>query len=236
MRRIRLNSLHRFSLPALLLLTSCTTIPPYKKIRLPAFVGSYLSECTGKDGTVSIELSEAGKIVQILDADWTTEASGNWGVASYSPLGQTLFQIEYNKNSSSLRKTGQQAEGVNKLDVSKEGILTFDGHEVGLRADEVGCVLSQKIPQKWISQVVGEKVEKESLVYIIRDKNRTINLTIGKHGSRNEFSWKADIEWPVYLGLQKVRVSMGLLRSEQALLLRSDRFENRDCRIVIQEE
>lgn len=236
MRCTRRNSLHKLLFAVLVFLTSCTTIPPYKKIRIPAYVGSYLGECTGKDGTVSIELSESGKIVQILDADWTTEMSGNWGVASYSPLGQTLFQIEYNKGSGSLRKGGQEAESVSKLDVSEEGILTFDGHEIGVRADEVGCILSQKIPQKWISQIISEKVENEALVYTIRDKNRTIVLTIGKHSGRNEYSWKADIQWSFLLGLQKVRLSMALLRNEQALLLQSDRFENRDCRIVLQEE
>jgi hypothetical protein len=162
--------------------------------------------------------------------------SGNWGIASYSPLGQTLFQIEYDKVASSLRKSGQQAESVSKLGVNKEGVLVFDGHEVGLRADEVGCVFSQKIPQKWISQIVDEKVDKDGLAYTIVDKNRTIVLTFSKHGSHNEYSWKADITWSLFLGLQKVRVTMGLLRSEQALLLHSDRFENRDCRIVIQEE
>jgi hypothetical protein len=217
-----------------LILLGCATTQAYKPIQIPAFAGAYFSECSGKDGSVSIEMFSEGKVQQIFDADWTSDGSGDFGMASYSPLGQTLFQIDYNQKQKEFKQSGKTFPVFEKLASGDSQIISVDGHEIGLRTDEIGCLLNHKIPQRWLKKIVAETDSANEIQYMIADSDRSIRLN--KHGNRSEEYWKADIKWSLYLGLKKLSLSIRLLRGEQALILHSNQFDKVDCRIVSQEE
>ncbi|MBC7533541.1 MAG: hypothetical protein H7318_18370 [Oligoflexus sp.] len=217
-------------------LAACATTQSYKPVQLPAFAGAYFSECTGNDGSVSIEMFSEGKVQQIFDADWTSDANGDFGLASYSPLGQTLFQIDFVQKQDSFKQSGKPLPALEKLAVGKHKIVSLDGHEIGLRSDEVACFLNHKIPQRWLKKIVAETVTANEIQYTVVDSDRTIRLSLNKHGNRSEEYWKADINWSLYWGFKKMSLAVRLLRGEQALVLHSDQFDKVDCRIVSQEE
>jgi hypothetical protein len=217
-------------------IVSCATTHDYKAIQLPAFAGAFFSECSGKDGSVSIEVFSSGKVQQIFDADWTSDANGDWGVASYSPLGQTLFQLDYVQKQQAFKQTGKPFAGLDSLSVGSKQIISLEGHEIGLRTDEIACLLNHKIPQRWLKKIVSETVTANDIKYLVIDSDRKINLSLNKHGNRTDEYWKTDISWSLYWGLKTVKVSARLLRDEQALVLQSDQFEKVDLRIVSQEE
>lgn len=217
-------------------LLACATTQSYKPVQLPAFAGAYFSECAGKDGSVSIEMFSEGKVQQIFDADWTSDGNGDFGLASYSPLGQTLFQLDYMQKQEAFKQTGKPFASLENLAVGKHKLVSLDGHEIGLRTDEIACFLNHKIPQRWLQKIVAESVNSNEIQYIVADSDRTIRLSLNKHGNRSEEYWKADISWNLYWGLKKLSLSVKLLRDEQALVLHSDQFRTVDCRIVSQEE
>lgn len=217
-------------------LAGCATTQSYKPIQLPAFAGAYFSECSGKDGSVSIELFSEGRVHQIFDADWTSDENGDFGLASYSPLGQTLFQLDYSQKQDAFRQTGKPFAGLEKLAVGRRHLVSLDGHEIGLRTDEIACLLNHKIPQRWLKKIVAETSSANEVQYVVADSDRSIRLSLNKHGNRSEEYWKADINWSLYWGFKKLSLSVRLLRDEQALVIHSDQFEKIDCRIVSQEE
>ena len=217
-------------------LGSCVTVESHKPVQLPAFAGAYFGDCAGKDGSVSIEMFSEGKVQQIFDADWTSDASGDWGIASYSPLGQTLFQLDFSQKKQAFKQTGKTFAGLENLSVGRQHLLSFNGNEIGLRTDEVSCLLNHKLPQKWIQKIVSQSENPNEIEYVIADGKRTIHLALAKHGNHSEEYWKANINWSLYLGLKKLQLSVRLLRDEPALIIHSDQFEKIDCRIVSQEE
>ncbi len=221
---------------ASLSLVSCATTETYKPIQLPAFAGAFFSECAGKDGSISIEIFSSGKVQQIFDADWTSDVNGDWGLASYSPLGQTMFQLDFMHKPQTFKQSGKSFADLESLAVGNQHVLSLNGHEIGLRADEVTCLLNHKIPQRWLKKIVSDVSTSKEIQYVISDSGRTINLSLNKHGNRSEEYWKADIAWSLYWGFKKMQLSVRLLRDEQALVIHSDQFQQLDCRIVSQEE
>jgi len=217
-------------------LGACATTESYKPIQLPAFAGAYFGECSGKDGSVSIEVFSNGRVEQNFDVDWTSDLNGDWGIASYSPLGQTLFQLDFVHKPPSFKQTGKAFADLENLSVGNQNLINLEGHEVGLRADEVTCLLNHKIPQRWLRRIVEDVSDNKEIKYIISDSGRTINLALNKHGNRSEEYWKADIDWSLYWGFKKMQLSVKLLRDEQALVIHSDQYDKVDVRILAQEE
>lgn len=233
--KARLNN-NFLAIAVSLLATSCATTANYQNIQLPAYAGAYFSDCTGKDGSVSIETFENGKIQQIFDADWSSNESGDLGLASYSPLGQTLFQLDYSAKNKTFKQSGKPFRVFDQLKVGKQNILEIDGYEIGLRSDEVACLLNQKLPQRWLKKIVDEKIEKTLTRYTIWDSDRKIEISLPKSSSRSDENWSARIEWSLYWGLKSLALDIKLLRSEQALKLHASQFEKIDLRIITQEE
>ncbi len=219
-----------------LYLSSCATTASYKTVKLPAYAGAYFSECTNKDGSISIEVYESSKVQQIFDADFSADGSGDFSLASYSPLGQTLFQIDYSAKAKAFKQTGKPFEAFQNLAVDKENVLTLDGHDLGLRADEVACLLNQKLPQRWLKKIVGEESDAHKTHYIIHDADRVITVNLPKTGSKGDESWSAKIDWSLYWGFKKLSLDVKLLRNEQALVLHANQFDAVDVRIIAQEE
>lgn len=219
-----------------LLMASCATTANYKTVKLPAYAGAYFSECTGKDGSVSIEMYESGKVQQIFDADWSADDRGDIGLASYSPLGQTLFQLDYSHKTKAFRQSGKPFKVFENLTVGKQNILEIDGHEIGLRSDEIGCLLNQRLPQRWLKRIVDEKSDSVATRYTILDADRKITVSLPKNSNRSEERWSATIDWSLYWGFKTLALDIRLLKSEQALVLHASQFDKIDVRVIAQEE
>ncbi len=218
-----------------LLLTSCATLRAPRDIKVPAYASAYFAECVGKDGSVSFEVLENGKVQQIFDADWSADAKGDISLASYSPLGQTLFQLDYSTKSKAFRQTGSPAKFLEDLSIGSKSMLQIDGHDLGLRVDEIACILNHKLPQRWLKKIVDENLDEKKNDFLLIDSDRKIRLSFPK-GSRGDLSWSGSIEWSLYWGLKTLKLDMKLLKNEQALVLRANQFENLDVRIISQEE
>jgi hypothetical protein len=217
-------------------LTSCATTSSYQNIKIPAFAGAYFSDCNGKDGSVSIEVYEESKVQKIFDADWSSDDSGDFSLASYSPLGQTIFQLDYIEKSKEFKQTGKPFEAFRSLSVGNRNIIRLDNYELGVRADELACFLNQKLPQRWLKRIVKEEPNTNLTRYIIHDTNRVITVDLPKNGNKSEENWTAKIEWSLYWGFKNISLNMKLLRDEQALVFHSSRFDRIDVRIIAQEE
>lgn len=217
-------------------LGSCATTASYKTVKLPVYGAAFFSECAGKDGSISIETYERGKIQQSFDADWNSDPNGNYSLASYSPLGQTLFQLDYDSKLKTFKQTGKPLKVLEDVKVGKQNMLEVDGHKVGVRTDEVTCLLNQKLPQRWLKRIVAESTDAQGTRYIVEDSDRTIEIYLPKAGLKNEENWSAKINWSLYWGLKDLDLKIRLLKAEQALVLHTNQFDTVDLRIIPQEE
>src|SRR6476620_6178211 len=91
----RLNS-PAVALPWLLLAASCTTTQPrYVDVQLPAYASAIFVECASTNGALAFQVNRQGQTLEAADLEWAAKTNGDWGLASYSPIGQTLFQIQF---------------------------------------------------------------------------------------------------------------------------------------------
>lgn len=221
---------------AVLFATSCATTEGYKSVIIPAYAGAYFSECSGKDGRVSIEMYESERVQQIFDADWSADSNGNYSLASYSPLGQTIFQLDYTAEQRTFKQTGKTFKTFEHLSVGSSSILELDGHPIGLRSDEVTCLLNHKLPQRWLKKIIDEESDAIYTRLNISDSDRLITISLPRHGNQLDENWRVSIAWSLYWGFKKLSLDMKLLKNEQALVLRAKQFDTIDVRIIAQEE
>jgi|GEM_PF-2831734 hypothetical protein len=191
-------------------LTACTTLPKYKDVQLPAYALSYFSECTSREGAVTFALAQNAQTSGNLDMEWTSNPRAEWTLASYSPIGQTLFQVEFSKNPLRLNKTGRQSAMIEDLDVDGDGYIRFKGQLLGMKAEEIGCLLDMKLPRTWLKQVVDLSTEDQGLRLDLIDRERRTSLRLAKHGSSSPILWTVEMHWSIYLGLKDEALKLEL--------------------------
>jgi hypothetical protein len=137
-------------------LASCATIPNYVDVQLPAYASAIFVECSSTNGALSFQLIREGSTIEAADLEWAAKPNGDWGLASYSPFGQTLFQITYSKADRSYDVTGRRGEWLNDVTINSEGILRYKGQKLGLKPEEFPCFFSGLAGTGWRTADPGE--------------------------------------------------------------------------------
>ena len=218
-----------------LALSACQTIPVYQEVQLPVFAGVYFSDCRQQDGAVTFSFARQGLEHERLDAEWASRANGDWSLASYSPFGQTLLQVSYQKQPIALTVSTKQATPLQALDVDKDGFLRFDRHRIGIRADEVACLLEMKLPRDWLRQVTKQSQDREALQLEVDDGQRHVTVKLGRHGLKQEWTWMFDVSWSMYWGMRSETLRFELKQGSE-LLLSSQSFPQLSARMIALKE
>lgn len=225
----RLNS-PAAALPWLLLGASCTTIQPrYVDVQLPAYASAIFVECASTNGALAFQVNQNGQTVEAADLEWAAKASGDWGLASYSPMGQTLFQIQFNKQKQSFEATGRGGNWLENVTITRDGFLRYKGQKLGLKPDEFPCFFSGHLPRSWLRQVVSYKADADGLHLTVQDKERMTSVKIAKHGSDSPWTWQSTSNWDVYWGLRKESVQLQS-RKDASMVLTAENLQGIECR------
>ncbi len=214
-----------------LCLVSCQTIQSFQDVQLPAYAGVYFSECRHQDGAVRFSIGGQGPEQERLDAEWASRSNGDWSLASYSPFGQTLLQVSYQEVPASLAVKAKEATPLQNLTLDPDGFLRFDGQRIGIKADEVACLLEMKLPRAWLKKVIAQNQEPENLQIEVDDGERKIDLKLGKHGLKQEWVWMFDVRWSMYWGLRSEALRFEL-RHGPELILSSQSYPHLSARMI----
>ncbi len=218
------------ALPWLLLAASCaTTLPLYVDVQLPAYASAIFVECASTNGALAFQIMRQGQVVEAADLEWAAKTNGNWGLASYSPIGQTLFQIQFEKQKQAFEATGRRGNWLDDVAISPDGFLRYKGQKLGLKPDEFPCFFSGHLPRAWLRQVVSYKADTEGLHLTIQDKERLTSVKIAKHGSPSPWTWQSISNWDVYWGLRKESVQLQS-RKDASVVLTAENLQDIECR------
>lgn len=227
---------HVGSIPLLVLATSCaTTIPGYVDVQLPAYASSIFVECASTNGALTFQVARQAQILEAVDLEWAAKSNGNWGLASYSPMGQTLFQIQFNKQNQGFQTAGRGGNWLDDVSVNPEGFLRYKGQKLGLKPDEFPCFFSGHLPRTWLRQVVSYKAEVDGLHLTIQDKERRTAVRIAKHGSNVPWNWQSTSTWSAYWGLRQESLQLQS-RKDAVIVLTAENLEDIECRWSPKEE
>ena len=215
-------------------LSACSTTQNYMKVSLPVVVSTSFAECGSNDGSSDVEWIKDGKLLQVFELDWNAHSNGDWAVASYTPLGQTLFQLDFDAKEKKIKQKGQAGDALAPLG-GESDILTWDSKALGIRYDEAACFLGQKLPRRWLKKIVSDESTNKFFRYRIVDSGREILATLDKSNRGGISGWKVQVEWSLYW-FKKMSLSMDYSSSEQAILIRSEQFAGPELRIASRED
>ena len=182
-------------------LASCATIPSYVDVQLPAYASAIFVDCSSTNGALSFQFNREGSTIEAADLEWAAKPTGDWGLASYSPFGQTLFQIKYSKANRSYEVTGRRGEWLNDVTINSDGILRYKGQNLGLKPEEFPCFFSGHLPRAWLRQVVAYTQDSQGLILQVQDRERLTQVNIARHGGSAPWTWQSHSTWNVYWGL-----------------------------------
>ena len=84
---------------------------------------------------------------------WSFESKKIAEIQFNGPLGDSLLEVKRDENTWSVSGAGDL-----RIGESPRGSLSVDGHDIPLKSDEIGCVLSGVWPSSWLlSLTVTEK-------------------------------------------------------------------------------
>lgn len=226
----------RAALPGLLFLGSgCATIPAYIDVQLPAYASGIFVECANTNGALSFQVNRAGNTVEAADLEWAAKPTGDWGIASYTPFGSTLFQIQFTKKTQSYEVTGRRGDWLDDVTISTDGFLRYKGQKLGLKPDEFPCFFSGHLPRGWLRQVVSYTTDADGLVLKVQDKDRATSVRIARHGGSTLWNWQSTSTWDVYWGLRRETLQLQS-RKDQSVILSAENLQDVECRWAPKEE
>lgn len=181
------------------MLGACQTAPKPLKVHLPVAYEAGFATCEGGDGALSLRWYDAGRLLETIPVDWVAWPDKGWAMAMTSPFGQTLFKITYQREGQRFIVDGLERP-VPELGVLENGLLTIDDRYVGIKATEIPCVLSGRLPRDWLQRVVAWQPGSDELTFSVRDADRDIHTTL-KIDEQGDINFCSHIRWGYYWGL-----------------------------------
>lgn len=217
------------------LLNACATMQNPIEVQLPAYASGLFVDCSSTNGALSFQFNRSGNTLEAADLEWAAKPTGDWGLASYSPFGQTLFQLKFTKASQSYEVTGRRGEWLNDVSLNQDGFLRYKGQKLGIRPDEFPCFFSGHLPRNWLRQVMAFTQDRDGLVLQVQDEERVTTVRIARHGGAEVWNWQVVSQWDVYWGLKRQSLTLQS-RKDNSVTLSSEQLKDIECRWSPKEE
>lgn len=183
----------------MILLSSCQTIPKSISPKLPITVERLFSSCSHADGSGYLKFENSGDLNFGTEIDWVAKNEQSWHAEAYNSFGQTIGRINARLDPPNL-KVSIPRVNTESLSVDEGGRLLYDGHFVGLKANEIPCLLIGKIPSDWKDNIIAYKQVNNSAEFRIVHDGRKLQISIN-HLDRERASFCSYYSWTEYMGL-----------------------------------
>jgi hypothetical protein len=198
------------STPALLLavcvvLTSCETTKYLPRSHLPNAFLEVFEPCSPRSGSYDLESRGILGSGSTPGVGLAFEAGqGSVAMELAGEFGPALLAMR--SNGSSLSRDGLMAELAKPLSLNKDGRILYKGYFSGLRIDEIGCIISGKLPASWMANIVSYKKGGSNEHVSIKHDGRNIHLVMNQLAEPSQRSFCARVDWRVAAGLFKPEV------------------------------
>ncbi|MBM4253266.1 MAG: hypothetical protein FJ146_14950 [Deltaproteobacteria bacterium] len=158
------------------LITGCQTLAPMPPPTVPKAVFPYFGRCNPGDGAASAQVFRNGDILGSAEVSWIARDLDFWELEVTDPLGNTILGAKH--QAAQIRLRGALASRVPVIQVGSANRVLVGGDFVGIKADEVPCMLHARFPQSWLAYVQDVMQEGDYQVLTIDDGARTINARL----------------------------------------------------------
>ncbi len=210
-------------------MSGCATVFNYVPIQLPAFASVHFSDCERANGAAQVQIYYQKILQNGFDVDFAAKYLGDWGIATYTPMGQTLFQINYLGLREEIQVIGRNVEKFDRFSIDSNNFVNFDSYPIGIKPSEIPCLAMGKLPIEWLKRVVKFERSDEAYRVIIRDEGRRTDVLLYKHGDGLDKNWTVNTEWKTYWGLKENSFQL-ISNKDKTIVLRVKNLENYEIR------
>lgn len=180
-----------------LLAAGCQTGGPREEVKVPAVLDPLFTPCLPGDGATTLQVYDGGQLLGSGEAEWLAKPQGDWDVEVSNTVGQTMMKLS--RRPHVLRADGKLASRLPKLGITDKGFLEVDGHLIGLKVDEVPCLLNFGLPRGWMNQAYGLEQSDRRTVVRFEDSVRTMRVTATDLGNRQKERVCTELRWRTFL-------------------------------------
>ncbi len=178
-------------------IVGCQTVAPSGDVKVPAVLDPLFIPCQPGDGATTMQVFDGGQLLGSGEAEWLAKAPQTWDVEVSNAVGQTMLKLT--RRIGEVKSEGKLAQRVPRLGVTGAGYLEVDGHLVGLKADEIPCLLNFGLPRPWLTQVANLEVSDRRTVVAFVDPVRSMTVTATDFGDRSKERVCTELTWRSFL-------------------------------------
>ena len=177
-------------------LSSCATLHrPREPALVPVVFQPLFRACAPIENEAALIISKDGARVFSSQVVWSFQSARKAAIQVNTPMGDTIYEISRNNQI-------WDSTSVSKLNVfeSSSGVLNVEGHDIPLKSDEIGCVLSGVWPAEWLSSMAVNKSSASELRLQGADGFRDVHVDVSRRVSdapfrNSEIKSCATLEW-----------------------------------------
>ena len=138
---------------------------------LPGALAPFFGTCSIDDGAAALQLFKDGALQASTEIEWTSKSRDHWDMEILGPAGNTLATVS--RHGLYIETKGPDSRRLPSMSVSMEDHLLIDEHFTGLKAQEVLCILSGRLPYEWLSDLTAiERAKHETHLYFSDDDRK----------------------------------------------------------------
>jgi hypothetical protein len=139
---------------------------------LPGALAPFFGTCSIDDGAAALQLFESGALLASAEIEWTSKSRDRWDLEVMGPAGNTLAKVA--RHGLYIEAKGPESRRLPTMGVSLEDHLLIDEHFTGLKAQEVLCILSGRLPYEWLGGLIAIERQKHETTLLFNDDDRKI--------------------------------------------------------------
>ncbi len=155
---------------------ACQTIAPGPPPAVPKAAFPYFGRCNPTDGAASVQIFRSGDLLGSAEVNWVARDVDVWELEVTDPLGATILAAKH--QAAIIRTRGAIASRTPLIQVGSGNKVIVGGDFVGVKADEVPCILKARFPQSWLANVINVEAASDAQVLHIDDGSRSITAHI----------------------------------------------------------
>jgi len=219
-RKLYLLSAILFGIIINLLAASCvTTLKQRAPAAIPIVFQPMFQNCWPADSDALLTVKKSGIRVFSSNMVWSIVDARNADIQFNSILGDTVFEV-------SRRMPSWNVVGPKGLKISEniQGIVSIDGFEIPILAEEIGCVLSGVWPSAWLQQLTLNSSSAGQVSLKGQDVHRDFAITMKvdhapKANRADDIQSCTVLKWGGFLGVMRRKVTLCREQTGEGLLV-----------------
>lgn len=198
-------------------IVSCHSYDPIEPVKEISVSRSYLKffdRCYPSEGGGRIILEKEKTPLAEARLDWVARDHKSWHSQLSDPFGMILLEQKWRKRPPSFSQEGKLVNQIPNLKINNGGFWEADGIMIGLKAEEVPCLLEGKFPIAWRDMIYKKEESKIASTFYISESARKVEITFSRSNNKLNKACALFL-WKHFFGMRTGRINWCIANSHK---------------------